>query len=101
MLTGSLFVNTTPVGAQLTLDGLDAGISPATFPNLPQGNHTLNVTKDGFVTQILPVLITADQTTTVDVVLVGSGTRAAGFFPSTVAAGVLVALLFAVKRSWK
>jgi hypothetical protein len=103
MLTGSLFVNTTPGGAQLTLDGLTAGISPATLPNLPQGNHTLNVTKEGFVTQILPVLITADQTTTVDVVLVpaGSGTRAAGFLPSTVAAGVLVALLFAVKSSRK
>ncbi|MGA2913524.1 MAG: PEGA domain-containing protein [Methanoregula sp.] len=107
MLTGSLFVNTTPAGAQLTLDGLAAGISPATLPNLPQGNHTLNVTKDGFVTQILPVLITADQTTAVNVVLVpagmfdGSGTRAAGFLPSTVVAGVLVAMLFAVKNSRK
>jgi len=103
MLTGSLFVNTTPGGAQLTLDGLDAGISPVTLLNLPQGNHTLNVTKEGFVTQILPVLVPADQITTVDVLLVpaGSGTRAAGFLPSTVAAGVLVALLFAVKSSRK
>ena len=103
MLTGSLFVNTTPGGGQLTLDGLAAGISPATLPNLPLGNHTLNVTKEGFVMQILPVLITADHKTTVDVVLVpaGSGTRADGFLPLTVAAGVLVALLFAVKSSRK
>ena len=103
MLTGSLFVNTTPGDAQLTLDGLAAGISPGTIPNLPQGNHSLNVTKVGFVMQILPVLISADQKTTVDVVLVpaGSGTRADGFLPLTVAAGVLVALLFAVKSSRK
>lgn len=103
-LTGSLFVNTTPPGARLTLDSLAAGISPATFTDLPQGSHTLNVSRDGFVTQDQPVLITADQTTTVDIVLVpagivdGSGTRVAGFLPSTVAAGVLVAVLLAVKR---
>ncbi len=92
MLTGSLFVNTTPAGAQLTLDGSDAGISPSTFPALPQGNHTLGVTKEGFVAQVLPVLITADQTTTADVMLVpagmfnGNGVRVAGFLPSTAAA---------------
>jgi PEGA domain len=107
MLTGSLSVNTTPDGARLTLDASAAGISPATFPNLTSGNHTLSVAKDGFVTQSLPVLITADQITTVDVVLVpagmsdGSGTRVAGFLPITVVAGVLMALLFAVKSSRK
>jgi hypothetical protein len=104
-LTGSLFVNTTPPGARLTLDGSEAGITPVTFSDLPQGNHTLNVTKEGFVTQVLPVLITADQMKTVDVVLDptgGSGTRAAGgFLPPTIVAGILVALLFAVKGSWK
>jgi len=103
MLTGSLFVNTTPGGAQLTLDGLAAGISPATLTNLPQGNHTLNVTKGGFVTQVLQVMITADQTTNEDVVLVPGGSNGVtGFLPSTVVASVLVvALLFAVKSSRK
>ena len=98
-LTGSLFVNTTPAGAQLMLDGFTAGISPATLPNITQGNHLLNVTKEGFVTQNIPVQITTNQTTTVNVVLLPSGgIGAAGFLPSTVAAGVLVALLFARKR---
>ena len=105
MLTGSLVVNTTPGGAQLTLDGSPAGISPATLPGLGQGNHTLNVTKEGFVTQVLPVQITADQTTTMDVVLApagmfgGNGVRVAGFLPATAAAGLLVALVAATKRS--
>ena len=98
-LTGSLFVNTTPAGAQLTLDGFTAGISPATLPDITQGSHLLNVTKEGFVTQNIPVQITTDQVTTVNVVLLSSGgIGAAGFLPSTVAAGVLVALLFARKR---
>jgi hypothetical protein len=107
MLSGSLFVNTTPSGARLTLDGSAAGISPATLPNLTSGNHTLSVAKDGFVARNLSVLITADQMTTVDVVLVpagmsdSSGTRVAGFLPSTVAVGVLMVLLFAVRSSRK
>ncbi len=106
-LTGSLSVNTTPAGARLTIDGSAAGVSPAMLPGLRQGDHTLNVTKEGFVTQVLPVLINADQTTTIDVVLVpagifnGNGVRVAGFLSSTAAAGLLVALLFAVKRPRK
>ena len=98
-LTGSVFVNTTPAGARLTLDGLTAGISPATLPNITQGNHLLNVSIEGFVTRSIPVQITADQTTTVDVVLLPSVNGVAGFLPLTVALGVLVALLFARKPS--
>jgi hypothetical protein len=93
-LTGSLFVNTTPAGAQLTLDGSPAGISPATLPDITQGSHLLNVTKEGFVAQSIPVQVTTDQTTTVNVELFPSGgIGAAGFLPLTVAAGILVALL--------
>jgi hypothetical protein len=105
LLTGSLFVNTTPSGARLTLDGMATGISPATFSDIRQGNHMLNVTKEGFVTQVIPVLITADQITTVDIVLTPAGmfgtngVQVAGFLPSTAAAGVLVGMLFAMKRS--
>ncbi len=107
MLTGSLFVNTTPAGARLTLDASTNGVSPATFQNLTPGNHTLSVAKNGFVTQNLTILVTADQMMTVDVVLVpagisdGSRTRVAGFLPSTAAAGMLVALWAVVKRSRK
>ena len=101
-LTGSLVVNTTPGGAQLTVDGLTAGTSPATLENLHPGNHTLNVTKDGYVMQILPVRIIAGQRATVDVVLIlddvsGTVTRAAGLLLSTMC-GILIMLLLAVKR---
>jgi hypothetical protein len=104
MLTGSLFVNTTPAGAELTLDALAVGISPTTLPNLTPGNHTLSMAKEGFVTQSQTVLITADQITTANVILVpagGNGTQIAGFLPSTVVAGILLALLVAAKISRK
>jgi hypothetical protein len=100
-LTGSVFVNTTPAGARLTLDGLTAGISPATLPDITQGNHLLNVSKEGFVIQSIPVQVTADQTTTVNVVLLPSVNGVAGFLPLTAALGFLVALLVARKRSGK
>jgi hypothetical protein len=100
-LTGSVFVNTTPAGARLTLDGLTAGISPATLPDITQGNHLLNVSKEGFVIQSIPVQVTADQTTTVNVVLLPSVNGVAGFLPLSVAVGVLVALLVARKRPGK
>jgi len=100
-LTGSLFVNTTPAGARLTLDGSAVGLSPATLTNISQGSHLLNVTKEDFVTRSIPVQITADQTTTVNIVLLPSVHGVAGFLPLTVASGVLVALLFARKRSGK
>jgi hypothetical protein len=97
-LTGSLFINTTPPGVSLTLDGSAAGISPATLPNITMGSHILNVSKEGFVRQSIPVTITADQVTTVNVVLLPSVNGLAGFLPLTVAAGVLVAVMFARKR---
>ena len=97
-LTGSLFVNTTPAGAQLTLDGIATGMSPATLPDIIQGSHLLNVSKEGFVTQSIPVQISTNQTTTVDIVLLPSGgTAMPGFLPFTAAAGILVALLVAGK----
>jgi PEGA domain len=97
-LTGSLFVNTTPAGAQLTLDSSATGISPATFSDITMGDHLLNVSKEGYVTQNIPVTITADQTKTVEVVLLPSVTGLAGFLPFTAAAGAFVALMFARKR---
>ena len=100
-LTGSLFVNTTPAGAQLAFDGSAAGLSPVMLENIIPGNHLLNVTQEGYVTQSIPVQITADQTTTVNIVLLPSVNGMAGFIPVTVVAGVLVALLFARKRPGK
>jgi hypothetical protein len=95
-LTGSLFVNTTPAGARLTLDDITTGMSPAILPDIIQGSHLLNVSKEGFVTQSIPVRISTNQTTTADIVLLPSaGNAMPGFLPFTIAAGLLVALLVA------
>jgi hypothetical protein len=67
--TGSLAVNTSPAGARLALDSVDAGISPVTLTDLTVGNHTLVIKKEGFAPAVQPVRVIADQIIATDVVL--------------------------------
>jgi hypothetical protein len=53
----SLVITTVPAGAAISVDGENAGISPATIPNLVPGNHTVNLTKDGYIASVQQVTI--------------------------------------------
>lgn len=46
---GSLAVNTTPAGANVSVDGTFMGISPVVIPNILPGNHTIGITKEGYI----------------------------------------------------
>jgi len=48
---GSLAINTTPAGANISVDGTFTGISPVVIPSLVPGNHTVGMTKDGYVSE--------------------------------------------------
>jgi len=67
--TGSIAVNTSPAGARLVLDSVDAGLSPITLTDLTVGNHTLVIKKEGFAPIVQPVRVIADQIMATDVVL--------------------------------
>jgi hypothetical protein len=67
--TGSLTVNTSPAGANLTLDGNAVGVSPVTLTNIVTGNHTLTVEKAGYTQAVVPVRVIVDQTTVTDIAL--------------------------------
>lgn len=45
---GSLSVSTTPQGAQVFVDGVVRGMTPATIPGLPAGQHTVLLKLDGY-----------------------------------------------------
>jgi hypothetical protein len=98
-LTGALVITTNPAGARLTVDGADAGLSPATLSNLTMGDHTINVTKEGYIPVEKEVAVVGNQTVTTNIVLqplplVPIPTlRAAGLLPATLAAGGLAVLL--------
>jgi hypothetical protein len=68
--TGGLVINTSPAGAQVMIDGGDAGISPLTITSLTTGNHTLNVSAAGYTSQEVPVHVSVNQTRTINLELV-------------------------------
>ncbi|MFA5332711.1 MAG: PEGA domain-containing protein [Methanoregula sp.] len=67
--TGTLVINTTPTGANITLDGTPAGSSPVTLNSISAGNHTVNATLEGYLPVQEPVKVIADQTTTSEIEL--------------------------------
>ena len=68
--TGGLVINTSPAGAQVMIDGGDAGVSPLTITSLTTGNHTLNVSAAGYTSQDVPVHVSVNQTRTINLELV-------------------------------
>jgi hypothetical protein len=70
--TGSLIINTTPTGARIMVDDKDAGLSPAMLAGLAPGNHTITITKDGYIPSTQQVKITAGTALPVTVVLSSS-----------------------------
>lgn len=48
--SGWLLVRTSPVGATVIVDGVDQGTTPLSIPNLPFGNHEVEVRQDGYQT---------------------------------------------------
>ena len=101
--TGTLVVNSTPPGARVLLDGVDAGYSPVTLANISADNHTVTLEKDGYVPAALQVGITAGQVNPVEVSLdpvPASPTKtpaAAGLVPAL--AGALCVILLGVACS--
>lgn len=64
--TGNLVINTTPAGANITLDGTPSGTSPITLNDISAGNHTINATLAGYIPVEDVVKVVADQTTSYD-----------------------------------
>jgi len=63
--TGGLEITTTPVGAQVFVDGKPRGVTPLTVADLAAGRHTVEL-KSGAGTVERTVTITADQTAQIE-----------------------------------
>jgi len=102
--TGSLAVNTSPMGAQLALDGILIGQSPVTLTGITVGNHTLTIQKEGFAPVNQTVRVIADQQTVTNIMLVPQSPYptiplpAAGLLPATLLAGVIVISLIVFRH---
>ena len=62
---GSLDIITSPVGANISIDGKDYGTTPITIKNLLIGNYTLKLSKIGFGTATKTILIEDSKESTV------------------------------------
>jgi hypothetical protein len=58
-ISGRLLVRSSPSGARVTVDGRDAGVTPATLRDVARGTHTIRVSRQGYVSQERRVTISA------------------------------------------
>jgi hypothetical protein len=69
--TGSIVVNSTPVGAAITLDGTETGqVTPYTFSELAPGEHTVAVNLAGYEPATQTVSVIAGSSVTADFTLI-------------------------------
>jgi PEGA domain len=92
--SGSLSVTTSPSGANILIDGVQRGISPATIPGLLAGSHTVMLKLDGYQDFSAPVTISAGQTRTLTTTLSPdmAGTAAASGSPQKKSPGFVTVL---------
>lgn len=64
---GNIYVDSTPQGANILLDGKAMGKTPLTIPKQPQGEHLLKLTLESFAPQTKTINIAANATTKVDI----------------------------------
>jgi serine/threonine protein kinase len=61
VVTGRIQVRTTPSGADVSLDGRNAGTTPLTLRDVARGTHTVRVTRDGYVAAERRVVVSATR----------------------------------------
>lgn len=74
--TGSILVTSTPKQADISVDGIFYGQTNSVVPDLLTGNHTVNVTMDGYRLDSRTVQVSENQTTTAafDLIATETGT---------------------------
>jgi PKD repeat protein len=100
--TGSLSVTTDPAGAEVYIDGVLRGGSPATIPDLPAGTRMLLLRRDGYQVMTVPVEIPAGKTTEYSTALVPeSGSPGASISATTAVIALAIAgrFLYLKKKS--
>ncbi|WP_292349274.1 MULTISPECIES: PEGA domain-containing protein [unclassified Methanoregula] len=95
--TGTLSVVTNPAGAQVFVDDVMRGLSPANIPGLPAGEHMLRLEKSGYGTMRVPVSIESGKTTDYST---GLEAESGGMGMLPVIAGVLVIAAGAGSAYW-
>jgi hypothetical protein len=76
--TGMLRVSTTPMDANITVDGVYRGVAPRTVRDLPVGTHQVVLSREGYQDLSRSVTVTDGQTAVLEVTLLKAGTPQTG-----------------------
>jgi CRISPR/Cas system-associated exonuclease Cas4 (RecB family) len=76
--TGMIRVSTTPMGANITVDGVFRGVAPQTVRDIPVGTHQIVLSKAGYQDQSRSVTVTDGQAAVVEATLTKVGTAQPG-----------------------
>jgi PKD repeat protein len=88
--TGTLAVTTNPAGAQVIIDGVLRGASPATVPGLAAGPHMLRLEREGYQVMTVPFTIDDGRTTDYATALVPDSSGSSPVSLPFIAGAVLV-----------
>ena len=89
-IVGKLAISSTPLMADVTLDGKPVGRTPIDIPNLLVGNHTLKISKAGYADNTQTITISEGKTTMVNPTLTKQQTFASASASGTYNIGDLV-----------
>ena len=91
-IVGKLTISSTPLMADVTLDGKPVGRTPIDIPNLLVGNHTLKISKSGYADNTQTITISEGKTTMVNPTLTKQQTSASASASGTYNIGDLVTI---------
>jgi hypothetical protein len=97
--SGAIAVNTSPPGAEISIDNEIKGASPALIPGLSPGTHSLMLRKPGYQNISTTFIIDAGQTREYSIGLIPATARTPGFTASFAAGGLFV--LFITRRLFR
>lgn len=80
-ITGTLDVISTPLKATITIDGVERGKTPAEIKELFIGSHSVELSKEGYISQTLTVDIKENEITELSVTLKKDVTQKAEMSP--------------------
>ncbi|MDD1729263.1 MAG: PEGA domain-containing protein [Methanospirillum sp.] len=69
-LSGDLVINSTPEGSGIFINNRYLGVSPLTIPDVPVGNQTIRITREGYQEWTNEIIVVGGETDQVDAVLV-------------------------------
>jgi uncharacterized membrane protein len=86
----ALLVNTSPSGAQLTVDGTQVGKTPASIQDITPGGHSLTLSKEGYQTRSERVSIASGEKKSVEYPLTPIPIQEATLYVNTSPPGAVV-----------